>query len=668
MPQQDTILIIADNSPQAFECAKRHYAEEPLAVLNLDPQAEPSALPKDWRRIASNDLIDTDALRQEFLAFLDAWPRQCVWKGNTFDQLFRRPDGYSVWWTGPGIMRHPDTGVFPKLKSLWIAARAIRRDAPKRVLVFTQQPDLAHALGSVCAAEQYPCEFLPGSADDTFDPWSGRLRWVCAALMWMIAWPVCVIIRAILARRFARLPREAKPLRHAPAVVYASQLFPYSRIDRGRVSLCFWKDLHEALLEAAPGMEYRYLPAIPLPGRFRGYRSLAYVCHTGWRLLRQLHHAVPIKERYVAFGAQLRTAPRHLAALIRYWRLERTPAFRSSFTFAGADVAGLYAPLLRRTFTRFGVWDQAVGAITQSIRAAGDVRVMLITEEMYESGMQHIAAANRLGITTVGIQHGTVFPMHMIYTLPPGQLEGSPAPDYLAVHGEFAKQTVCEHGAFPADRVWITGGLQLDGLAGNRPDTSAARRSLGLPQEKRIVLLASQKFPWFPQAVEAVLEAIKDDKDCLVCVKTHPRDVPMDVYRGIARQIGATNVKFFDDNVNELLTACDLLISGSSTTVLEAILLGRKAICVNFSDEPDRYPYVADGGALGAGSVEEIRAALDRLFSAEHQPELEVQRQHFLQRHAGPAVESRSAKTLAERVISLCLDSSPHKGSSAACA
>ena len=147
----------------------------------------------------------------------------------------------------------------------------------------------------------------------------------------------------------------------------------------------------------------------------------------------------------------------------------------------------------------------------------------------------------------------------------------------------------------------------------------------------------------------------------------NPRDVPMDVYRGIARQIGVTNVRFFDDNVNELLMACDVLISGSSTTVLEAILLGRKAICVNFSDEPDRYPYVADRGALGARSVQEIRAALNQLFSAEYQPEWEVQRQRFLQRHAGPAAEGRAAQTLVERVVSLCSDTSLPNGSPAAC-
>ena len=156
-------------------------------------------------------------------------------------------------------------------------------------------------------------------------------------------------------------------------------------------------------------------------------------------------------------------------------------------------------------------------------------------------------------------------------------------------------------GAYPAERVWVTGGLWLDYLVAAPPDGGSARQRLKLPMDQRLILVATQPYPWFPTAVRAVLEACKSVPDCTVCVKLHPNDFPLDLYRTMVRETGADNVRLFETDFYELLAACDVLISGSSTAVLEAIVLGRKTICINFSSEPDKFPYVEDGGALVPG-------------------------------------------------------------------
>ena len=123
----------------------------PLTVLSVCGEMATELWPTTWRMVRADDFLDTDALREDFLTFLDRWPRQPLDQGKTFDDLFRRPGGYSVWWTGPGIARHPDrSDVYLQLRTLWLVDRAIRRLSPRQVLVFTPCADLAWSLASRC--------------------------------------------------------------------------------------------------------------------------------------------------------------------------------------------------------------------------------------------------------------------------------------------------------------------------------------------------------------------------------------------------------------------------------------------------------------------------------------------------------------------------------------
>ncbi len=668
-PTENILLIITDRPGQALSWAKQRYADDPVSVLCLDPDAQDEPLPESWRRLPLAELLDEEALRSDFLALVDAWPRQPLLKEKSFEQMFRRPDGYSLWWTGPGIERHPDIGIFPKLRTLWICDRAIRSLSPTRILIQTRQAGLARSLASRSCREGCPYEFLPDSANPRPNPCGGQLLWLLGSFVSLVWFPWWILSRAACVRLLARTPRETCRQRKTPAVVFASPWIDY-RIDQGRVVLGRWRELWDALGRTDAELRCRYLGrnlgrVFDVPARrWRRRLSVRYWYHvlrrhvTDWRLLRRVERAVPLAESHLACGAWLRSVPAQLAATFRYARLERSAAFRQSLVFAGADVCHLYVPLLRRAIGQLAEWSHAVACIVKSLRVVGNLKALVLTEEMYPIGMLHIAAARRLGIPSIGMQHGTIFPMHLIYTLPPGQLEGAPAPDYFAAYGQHAKQTVSVHGAFPADRVWLAAEPRFDYLVKQPPDAAAARRNLGLPQQKRIVLVATQFYPWFQKVAKAIFEAAKDHEDYLVCLKTHPVDVPLDVYRGIARQVGAENVRFFRDRFAELLAACDVLVSGSSTTIFEAILLGRMTICVNLSDETDRYPYVANGGSLGAGSEEKLHAAMARAFSQQAQHELEAGRQRFLERHAGPMAEGRAAETLAKLIVSLLGDQS----------
>jgi hypothetical protein len=112
-------------------------------------------------------------------------------------------------------------------------------------------------------------------------------------------------------------------------------------------------------------------------------------------------------------------------------------------------------------------------------------------------------------------------------------------------------------------------------------------------------------------------------------------------------------VRGFEGQIDWLLAACSVWISSSSTTTLEATLIGKPTICVNFSGHADRYPYVEEGVSLPARSLEELRYALALALAPSRQADCEARRQAFLRRHVGPTVDGLAAVTLARRVAEL---------------
>ena len=223
-------------------------------------------------------------------------------------------------------------------------------------------------------------------------------------------------------------------------------------------------------------------------------------------------------------------------------------------------------------------------------------------------------------------------------------------PDYFSAYGQYGKEVLTRHGSFPAEKVWIGGAPRFDRVLRKQTDRVDARARHGLPSDKFIILVATETFELSGGIVRVLLEFCRDIDEVLVCVKLHPGDRFMDRYVAMARRFRAKNVRFYRAHFNDLLAASDVLIGAASTTLLEAILTGKATICANFTNEPDRYPYVADGGSLGAGSPEQLRMALERVRRAEDDPRLARSRREFLRRHLGPTATGRGAATMASLI------------------
>lgn len=622
-------------------------------VLDLTNSGMSLTAPMGCERLDPARWSDAGSTQRKFLEFLDRWPRKSLGGECTFDAVFRHVTGDSIWWTGPGIERNAAKGVFVRFKQLAILNGALCDERPLEARIFTTNAEMARAVSSLCESLEVTCRFLAGSQRPA-NPLRGRLAWTLRSLRSLALLPIKRLFRAAAVRSvLPHVPRST-----GPVIIFSARNHDYYRCESDRLTVWFWRELADCLKRVAPVVTHRY--KVRLASRFLGAQDRLGLYHPAWKLLRRLPDRAPLRDRHPALGAWIQAVWPQLRALTHYSRLERRPGFQASFVFDGADLSGFFIPRLRHAVSQMAEWSTAVEAERRLLSEAGDVRAIVLAEEMYGPAQVELAAALRLGIPTVGVQHGTIMPSHLVYTVPPGQVAGAPLPKYVAVFGDFARQVLSEIGSYPRERVLVTGSPRLDHLVKAPPDQKECRRLLELPMDRRIIAIAGQTLSWFPTAVRTVFEAARDEHDWLVCVKPHPKGfgfTAADCDR-LAREVGLPNIKIVTDGFEQLLGACDVLVSASSTTMLEAALVRRPAICLNFSDEADWYPYVADGAALPARTGEQVRWALKTVFSGEAKAKLALRRDQFLRLHAGPAAHGQASDLLARAILKIAgLDS-----------
>jgi hypothetical protein len=656
-PIDDTVnavlyIITQPHQEISAEIARR-FAERKVLFADLSESGVEAILPENWQRLRIADFVDTAAYRCDFLGFLETWPQTPISNGKSFDDLFRLPSGYSLWWTTVAADRTYGKKPERQMRMLWILDRIIRHTSPTEVMIASKDGAIVAALASRCAADGIKISTDSNLAATLRQRQPNQVLWLLWVLQKLVLRPFKLGILAALVRLYNRLPPQSAEDRQKPIVLFGTKDARGIEERDGIPCIPFWESFRSELERRAPHIRQKTAIKPETGGKSR-LQIVLWLRNSGRRLQGHFGDPLPMRHRYTGLGSWLAALPSQLSALLRYCRLERTTSFRDSFRFAGMDAFPILVPKLRDAIASIAEWERKVSVSMKRMRRIGNVKATLIRGEFYRALMPAIAAAQRRGITVIGVQHGTVFPMHLNYNVPRGQVYGAPVPDYFAAYGNYSKEVVSKLGSFPAERVWVTGAPRLDYLVLNPRDRWEMRRSLGFPADKQIVLIATQTPPWFLQAVQAVFAAAKERTDCIVCVKAHFGDRRrLKTYRDAAEQLGLTAVMFFEDRFEDLLAACDVLVSASSTTVLEACLLGKPTICVNFSDEPDRYPYVADGASLPARSCEEMRTSLDVILSKRCDQELVERRRAFLGRHAGPTADGRGTSRLVDHVINV---------------
>jgi CDP-glycerol glycerophosphotransferase (TagB/SpsB family) len=146
------------------------------------------------------------------------------------------------------------------------------------------------------------------------------------------------------------------------------------------------------------------------------------------------------------------------------------------------------------------------------------------------------------------------------------------------------------------------------------------------------------------------MQALNSLADLQIVVKPHPGE-SAEWYR---QQIASNKLHSIvlppRYDTNEAIFACDLFVTVTSTSILEALILGKKVLVVNLTNLPEPLPWVEEGVVTGVYQKTALVSTVKKILTdSGDQPLQEKRRIEFLQKHVfktnGKATE-RVAKVI----------------------
>lgn len=273
-----------------------------------------------------------------------------------------------------------------------------------------------------------------------------------------------------------------------------------------------------------------------------------------------------------------------------------------------------------------------------------------LIDEADSFGRCIVTAAKLKGVPVVAMQHGLIGPQPPAYMhskgsiSPKGNIKSPycPIPNKTAVYGPYDKRILTEISSYPKDSVVVTGQPRYDILARVNEvfDREKTLEKLNLDKNKKLIVWTTQSHGLTKEENEksfnAVYNAIKElSDDVQLVIKLHPNEFDLTLHKEIAKEVGIKPIITKDIDIYEILYACDIMLTKHSTTAIEAMILNKPVITMNFSKEADPMPYAESGAALGVYKEEDLIINIKKaLYDKQTQEKLKKAREKFVYEHA----------------------------------
>jgi hypothetical protein len=227
-----------------------------------------------------------------------------------------------------------------------------------------------------------------------------------------------------------------------------------------------------------------------------------------------------------------------------WWMIDEVLRFRE-----------IYYPLYRRWLRRLGV------------RA-----LVLSVPEVHNSAIM-TEAAHELGIPVVELQHGTVYPEHMVYSL--GERGSVYSPDYFLAWGEHWAGQLTN---YPNIAVVSVGYPYLDHFAQVCP-----RRQRGHGEPLRVLFVSQGGIGADMSRMALELSRRLRPEKCRVVYKMHPNESM--TWRSLYPHLAGSGVEVVsndDKNIYQCLSDADVTVGTNSTALVEGFMWGVPALVLRF--------------------------------------------------------------------------------------
>lgn len=229
--------------------------------------------------------------------------------------------------------------------------------------------------------------------------------------------------------------------------------------------------------------------------------------------------------------------------------------------------------------------------------------IIVTLDDLSEVGNPTMMLGKSKEIPTLCIQHGA-------FREEDSFIFGPSLADKIAVSGEYIKEFLIKRDVRPEQLV-VTGFPKFDTLFQGEKllNKEEIYKKLGISPDKEIILFTTQPRKENEENAQAVFKAMKEFPDKHLVVKLHPRESDKTLYLRIAKKIGLANFTIVRDfNLYDLLSICELNVTGVSTTGLEAMILGKPVISMNLKRVMDRY--MGSGVTINVHKADELASII----------------------------------------------------------
>jgi CDP-Glycerol:Poly(glycerophosphate) glycerophosphotransferase len=345
-----------------------------------------------------------------------------------------------------------------------------------------------------------------------------------------------------------------------------------------------------------------------------------------WRERFTLH--LPKDSRYVPINRFV--TPKVAAAALKAFgravsirnRFRNAASLKAAFSHRGVSFDDLSHEDLGRTLLHQVPWAARCLLEFDAAFRRLNPRLVCLYAESSGLGRAAIESARALGVRSVGVQHGILYPNYFSYERGEEDITlGTPIADTTAVYGDDGVRLLEETFRYPKGRVVSTGSPRYDALAAEirTVDRDERRRDFGVSPNERLIVIASRyagirdthkaSGPAFP----GLLAAIEGMEGARLIVKPHPAE-PKDAYDKdiIASTLGDRVRVIADRSLTDILPAADLLVTVESLSATEALVAGVPVVVLRHPS--NLRDVVASGAALGVPDGVSPRLALQSLL------------------------------------------------------
>jgi hypothetical protein len=330
--------------------------------------------------------------------------------------------------------------------------------------------------------------------------------------------------------------------------------------------------------------------------------------HVQWKAIREKKYPFIPYDYFILmsyFDLKIRKKIRFLRNELKslWQRLENNESFKKNLFYEGIDLFSVLKPRIKAHF--FNEYNSFIGAARnievskKLIKKFGIDAVICIDENGHSRFLVFASALS--DIKSIGIQHGIIFPLHPSYNYSKEDLfkyggkMNCILADKTAVFGNRFKNLLMKYGNYNSDQIAVTGQPRTDLYVEDRNSYSKKNlcKSLGIDFNKKIVVFAPRLWKESSEskiALKEVVNSLKGMKNVALVIKVHHVD-DNSFYETFLSDLEYDAIVTKETDLYTLLFCSDLVISISSTVMLDALIMDKPVVQINLLEN---YGYFSD--------------------------------------------------------------------------